>query len=85
MVEAEAHSPEMKTSGGTEEIAHNLKHNHQGCKHGPCRGEEVGGMPGAIFGNVCQNEQSSSWCEAKVENGRYSLQASHSTEIPSTR
>jgi len=24
MVEAEAHSPEMKTSGGTEEIAHNL-------------------------------------------------------------
>jgi len=57
MVEAEAHSPEMKTSGGT----------------------------GAIFGNVCLNEQSSSWCEAKVENGRYSLQASHSTEIPSIR
>jgi hypothetical protein len=60
-------------------------------------GAEVGGKhvlphkffwalePGAIFCNLCLNGQSSSWCKAKVENGRYSSQATHFTVIPSTR
>ena len=65
-----------------------------GCRK---RGAEVRGMhvlphkffralePGVIFCNLCLDGHSRSWCEAKVENGMYSWQATHFTVIPWTR